>query len=270
MKRPILRYHGGKWRLAKWIISHFPQHRIYVEPFGGAASVLLQKERCYSEVYNDLDNEIVNLFKVARDNGKELVNKLELTPFAKEEFLLSYECSDDHLEQARRTVVRSFQGFGSNALGKLTGFRANTTRSGTTPSHDWANYPECLKAIIERLQGVVIENKDALEIIKQHDTQDTLFYVDPPYHFSTRDYGRDYKHEISEDDHKKLAAQLNLVHGYVVLSGYRCDLYDELYKSWLRIDKNSHADGAKDRIESIWLNKKVAAQQKQIDLFKTG
>lgn len=137
LKRPILRYHGGKWRLAKWIISRFPQHRIYVEPFSGAASVLLQKPRCYAEVINDLDNELVNLFQVVRDSGHELISKLELTPFSRSEFLASYEQSNNPLEQARRTIVRSFQGFGSNAHGRLTGFRSNSNRSGTTPSHDW-------------------------------------------------------------------------------------------------------------------------------------
>ena len=137
--RPILRYHGGKWMLAPWIISHFPEHRTYVEPFGGAASVLLQKPRTYSEVYNDLDGEIVNLFRVVRDNGAALIEKLKLTPFARQEYRLSFETCDDALEQARRTVIRSFMGFGSNALarGIKSGFRGNSSRSGTTPAHDW-------------------------------------------------------------------------------------------------------------------------------------
>lgn len=135
-RRPILRYHGGKWLLAEWIISNFPPHRVYVEPFGGAASVLLQKRRTYAEIYNDLDGEVVNLFRVVRDDGLRLRQMLELTPFARDEFKLSYETSDDPIEQARRTVVRSFMGFGSNSHNKLTGFRSNSNRSGTTPAHD--------------------------------------------------------------------------------------------------------------------------------------
>src|SRR6266576_1049473 len=103
VERPILRYHGGKFVLAPWIISHFPEHRVYVEPYGGAASVLLRKERSYAEVYNDLDSEIVNLFRVARDNGKELIRVLALTPFAREEYQAAWEATDDPLEQARRT-----------------------------------------------------------------------------------------------------------------------------------------------------------------------
>jgi len=134
-KRPLLRYHGGKWLLAPWIISNFPAHRVYVEAFGGAGSVLLRKERAYGEIYNDLDNEIVNLFRVGRARGDELRRALELTPFSRVEYRLSFEVSDDPVEQARRTVTRSLMGFGSNALCRLvkSGFRANSNRSGTTP-----------------------------------------------------------------------------------------------------------------------------------------
>lgn len=260
-KRPIVRYHGGKWMLAPWIISHLPAHRVYVEPFGGAASVLLRKPRSYAEVYNDLDGEIVNLFRVARDHGDELRQKLELTPFSRTEFVESYEQSDDPIEQARRTVFRSFAGFGSAAVsGKATGFRNNSNRSGTTPAHDWANYPhKGLTPIIQRLQGVVIECMDAFELFPRFDAPDTLFYVDPPYVHDTRARGNpycdkgQYRYEMTDADHERLAEVLHGVRGSVVLSGYRCELYDRLYSGWHRIDRASHADGARDRTESLWL-----------------
>src|SRR4051812_9090481 len=195
--RPVLRYHGGKWKLASWIISHFPDHHIYTEAYCGAASVLMQKERCYSECINDLCGEVVNVFRVLRDeaSAEALRDSLYLTPFAKAEFELAYQSSDDPLEQARRTIVKSFMGFGSAAIGARsasaagfrpgsnfyrkpsTGFRANATRSGTIPAHDWSRYPTCIPAFIERLRGVVIENKEAAVIIKQHDTERTLHYV---------------------------------------------------------------------------------------------
>jgi len=120
MARPLVRYHGGKWKLAPWILSHFPQHRCYVEPFGGGASVLLRKPRSYAEVYNDLSGEIVNLFRVACDRGDELVRACELTPFARDEFIETWKPSPDPLEQARRTIARSFMGFGS-AAATMTG-----------------------------------------------------------------------------------------------------------------------------------------------------
>lgn len=259
--RSIARYHGGKWILAPWIISNFPAHRVYVEPYCGAASVLLRKPRAYAEVINDLDGEMCNLFRVARDHGPELRQKLELTPFARTEFVESYEPSNDPIEQARRTVFRSFAGFGSAAAnGKNTGFRNNSNRSGITPAHDWANYPhKGLTPIIQRLQGVVIECLPAIDIIKRFDSPETLFYVDPPYPHSTRAPGNpycdkgQYRHEMTDADHEELAEVLHGMKGSVVLSGYHCDLYDRLYSDWRRVTKSAHADGARDRIECLWL-----------------
>jgi DNA adenine methylase len=260
--RPVLRYHGGKWRLAPWIITHFPAHRCYVEPFGGAASVLMRKSRAYAEVYNDLDGELVALFRVLRDTDRAtaLVRAVSLTPFARQEFVQSYEPSEDPVEQARRTVVRAFMGFGSNAHVRATGFRANSNRSGTTPARDWANYPDALVAIIERFRGVVVEQRDWSLILPQHDSPHTLHYVDPPYPKGTRDAGADYSSEMGDDDHRRLAVALHGLTGHVVLSGYACDLYDrELYADWRRATKDTHADGARDRTEVLWLNPACAA-----------
>ena len=92
--RPVLRWHGGKWLLAPWIIGHFSEHRVYVEPFGGAGSVLMRKPRCYAEVWNDLDGEVVNLFRVLRSaRAQELVDVIRLTPFARDEFVAAYEAA---------------------------------------------------------------------------------------------------------------------------------------------------------------------------------
>lgn len=265
--RPIIRYHGGKWQLAPWIISHLPNHRTYVEPFGGAASVLLRKTRSYAEIYNDLDGEIVNLFKVARDHGTELMERLQLTPFARAEYLEAWYPAADPIEQARRTVMRAFMGFGSAAAtmrragnntmrGGLasTGFRANSNRSGTTPARDWLNYPAALASIIERLQGVVVENRPATDVMVQHDADSTLHYVDPPYVASTRDAGGDYAFEMDDAAHESLAETLHGLQGKVVLSGYRTDLYDRLYQGWQRVDRKAYADGARPRTECLWLS----------------
>lgn len=253
-KRPILRWHGGKWKLADWIIAHLPRHRVYVEPFGGAASVLLKKPRSYAEVYNDMDGEVVNLFRVARDRGGELLRALELTPFARDEFSESYHETTDTLEQARRTVARAFMGFGSNSHNRATGFRANSNRSGTTPAHDWRNYPYAFGDVIERLRGVVIENREASDVMRAHDGAETVHYVDPPYVAATRDKGGDYRHEMTDADHVVLAETLHKLHGPVVLSGYRSALYDDIYEDWRRVDRHSHADGARDRVECLWLS----------------
>ncbi|HEV2540219.1 MAG TPA: DNA adenine methylase [Frateuria sp.] len=269
--RPIVRYHGGKWKLAPWIIANLPPHRIYVEPFGGGGSVLLRKPRSYAEVYNDLDGEIVNVFRVMRDRGAELREAIRLTPFSRAEFAASYIADCNPLEQARRTILRSFQGFGSAAAcGELSGFRANSNRSGTTPAHDWANYADAVEALIERLRGVVIEQRDAMAVMVHQDGPETLHYVDPPYVHSTRstkvnhDLARkSYKHELTDQQHEALASGLKLLDGAVVLSGYASELYCDLYAGWRRVERVAHADGARERIECLWLNERASDGQKQ-------
>ena len=267
-KRPVLRWHGGKWKLAPWIITLLPPHRIYVEPFGGAASVLLRKPRTYAEVYNDLDRGVVNLFQCLRDKEKseQLKNEIILTPFAREEFLHAYEESTDPVEMARRLIIRSFMGFGSNAHNPASrsGFRANSNRSGTTPAHDWMNWPGQIDAFVERLRGVCIENRKACEVIAAHDSTETLIYADPPYPISTRvgmksSGSKGYLHEMTDDDHRELAKSLRDAVGMVVISGYACDLYDkELYPDWRRIEKKAFADGARARVEIVWMNDAAA------------
>ena len=254
-RRPILRWHGGKWILAPWIISHFPSHRVYVEPFGGAASVLLRKHPSYAEIYNDLDDQVVNLFRVVRESGDELKHALMKTPFSRKEFDAAVEHTDDVFERARRTVIRSFMGFGSNGVHQKTGFRADSNRSGTTPAKDWANYPGALDALIRRLQGVVIEHRNAIDVMNAHDTEQTLHYVDPPYVKSTRkDAGDDYAHEMTDDEHVQLLECLKSLKGKVVLSGYASDIYDKSLDGWSKVEKTALADGASKRTEVLWMN----------------
>lgn len=261
-ERPIVRYHGGKWILAPWIISHFPAHRIYVEPCGGSASVLMRKPRSYGEIYNDLDAELVNVFRMVRERGEELRAKLELTPFSRDEYRLSFAPCEDPLEQARRTVMRSYIGFGSNALCRSvkSGFRANSNKSGTTPAHDWRNYPDALPALIERLRGVVIENRNGIEVMLAHDGPETLHYVDPPYVHSTRTKWAGggarsgYTHEMTDVQHRELVEALREFKGKVIVSGYHSPLYDELFDGWNRTERKALADGARERTEVLWMN----------------
>lgn len=268
--RPVLRWHGGKWLLAPWIIGHFPAHQIYVEPFGGAASVLLRKERCYAEIYNDLDQAVVGLFRVLRsERAAELVEALRLTPFARDEFTEAYGEAADVVEQARRLIIRSFMGFGSNGHNRSTGFRANSNRSGTTPAHDWANYPDCLEAVVARLRGVIVENKDAAAVMAQHDAETTLHYVDPPYVFDTRaDLSKDYAHELSDDDHSELLTFLRGLRGMVVLSGYPSPLYDAALPDWRRVERKALADGARERTEVLWINAAATSALSSGPLFE--
>lgn len=260
--RSALRYHGGKFRLAPWVLQFFPPHGCYVEPFGGAAGVLLRKPRVYAEVYNDLDGDIVNFFRVLRDPGMraDLVEACRLTPYARDEFDLAYEPTDDMRERARRTCVRAAMGFGSAGATKATtGFRTDTRRKYGTAQHNWADYPDSLAAIGERFSGVLIENRDALAVIADHDGPDTLLFVDPPYVHETRSMRNKggYRHELDDDGHRQLLAALRAVDGMVVLCGYASDLYELELQGWERhetIARISGGRGTSIRTEVVWLN----------------
>jgi DNA adenine methylase len=260
IKRPIVRYFGGKWRIAPWIISKFPPHRVYTEAFGGGASVLLRKTPSWAEVYNDLDGEIVNLFRVCRDHGPDLVRLLTLTPFSHDEFDGAYEQTGEPVEWARRTLIRSHMGHGADAAsGKWrTGFRCSTIhRRSTTPAGDWSGLPDVAVSVCKRLKRVIIENRDAVEVLLGNDGPDTLHYVDPPYVHQTRGDGRTtphgYRQEMTDSQHEALAEVLYSLTGHVVLSGYDCDLYRQLFGSWIRVEHEARADGGKKRTEVLWI-----------------
>ncbi|KAA9181524.1 DNA adenine methylase [Delftia sp. BR1] len=270
VESPALRYHGAKFRLAPWVLRHFPEHRCYVEPFGGAAGVLLQKPRAYAEVYNDLDEDIVNFFRVLRAPvlAAQLIQLLHLTPYARAEFDLSYEHCEEPVERARRTAVRACMGFGSAGATKgATGFRVDTARQYGTAQGLWSRYPAQLPAIVERLQGVLIENRPAIEVMQQHDTPDTLHFVDPPYVFGTRSLRNVaqgcYRHEMTDEQHIELLGALRRLRGMVVLSGYPSELYERKLADW-----QVHTTGARIsagrgtavKTEVLWLN--PACQQR--------
>ena len=278
--RPALRYHGGKFRLAPWIQQFFPPHGCYVEPFGGAAGVLLQKPRVYAEVYNDLDSDIVNFFRVLRDPGlrADLIEACRLTPYAREEFDQAYEPTDDMLERARRTCVRAAMGFGSAGATKATtGFRTDTRRKYGTAQHNWADYPAAIAAIGERFAGVLIENRPAIDVLQAHDGPDTLHFVDPPYVHDTRVMRArgGYRHEMDDAAHVRLLNALQGVDGMVVLCGYRSDLYDSALASWERhetVARISAGRGTTTRTEVVWLNPACSAAlaSSRGDLFTTA
>ena len=263
IKNPLVKYHGSKWLIAPWIISHFPKHMIYVEPFGGSGSVLLRKEKSKIEVYNDLDGEIVNLFQVVRDCGEELSRLVYLTPYSRNEFIKSFEYSDDPVERARRTIIRSFCGWGSGyvtntADGKSAkpenGFCIDwRTKHSGRRNLNWLHVSDTILAAIERLRGVVIEALDYKSVIKKNDTRDTLFYIDPPYLADVRDRGNDYRHEFTADSHVELAGILNNAEGSVIVSGYASKLYNELYRGWKSETCSSYTAGNTKRQEVIWI-----------------
>ena len=272
--RPVMRYHGAKYRLAPWIMSFFPEHNTYVEPFGGAAGVLLQKPRAYAEIYNDIDGDIVNVFRVLQNLtlADQLCRELVLTPFARAEFELAFEAVDDPVERARRTIIRASMGFGSAGATKTaTGFRVDSQRQYGTAQRLWASYPPEIARFTERLRGVLIESQPALAVIDQHDAPDTLHYVDPPYLEQTRVGGnRYYRFEMTDSDHLELLQALKQLAGMVVLSGYDSELYHDTLSGW-QCHKTSAriaaARGTGVRTECVWLNPVCQAGQPQASLF---
>ncbi len=261
---PVIRYHGGKFRLAPWVLQHFPAHTCYVESFGGAAGVLMQKSRSYAEVYNDMDGDIVNLFRVfqAEQSRTALAELLVLTPYSREEFELAWEPTDNQIERARRTIIRAQMGFGSAGATKgITGFRIDTNRKYGTAQSLWTKYPEQIAVIGQRLAGVLIENRPAIEVIKAHDDSGTLHYVDPPYMHGTRYKnavsGRYYRHEMTDADHRELIGTLLEAKGMVALSGYDSEIYRELLSDWSMNSTSARISagrGTSSRQECLWLN----------------
>ncbi|MBX3629344.1 MAG: DNA adenine methylase [Nitrosomonas sp.] len=264
MTTPALRYHGAKFRIAPWIISHFPKHNCYVDPFGGSAGVLLRKDRSYAEVYNDLDSDVVNYFRVIRDpiGRKILQEMLALTPYARDEFEQAFDECEDRIERARRLCIRAQMGFGSaGATKNRTGFRIDTKREYSTAQHIWAKYPDTLTAIGERFSSVLIENRSAVKVMRDHDTHDALHYVDPPYVFGTRSLNSHhrgyYKHEMSDADHVDLLCELKKLIGMVIVSSYETDLYNDMLPGW-SVDRTqariSASRGTRLKTELVWMN----------------
>lgn len=244
--------------------------RYYVEPYGGGASVLLRKRRATQEVYNDLDEEIVNVFRVLREPGSaaRLKSLLELTPFARAEYDLSYVASDDPVERARRTLVRAFMGFGSEAVTSpyKAGFRSKRAQS-TLPSSEWSRYPDSIAAFVRRLRSVTVECKPALDILRRYDNTGTLFYLDPPYSRGSRTtHGDCYRHEMTDADHEELAEALRGLSGMIVLSGYATPLYDRLYADWTMKVRETKTAANSTRQECLWLSPSVEKSLNRLPL----
>lgn len=272
--KPLMRYHGAKWRLAPWIISHFPSHHCYVEPFGGSAAVLISKEPSNREVYNDKNFEIVNLFNVIRDDEMrtELLRLLVMTPYSRTEFEFAKEVgqNDTPVMTALKLLVRAQMGFGSaGATRGKTGFRLDTARGGTSLQSLWSELPANVLEVTERLRNVVIENTDAYNVIKQHDRSDTLFYLDPPYTLDTRTNKDSYgKFEMREFEHTRLLELTQKSKGMFVISGYDNELYNDTLAGWTKSSRQtaiSSRNGSGQRTEVLWLSPNC--EQMQPDIF---
>ncbi|MGA7796724.1 MAG: DNA adenine methylase [Candidatus Acidiferrales bacterium] len=250
---------GGKSRLAPKIIQHFPKHKCYCEPFGGGASVLLAKEPSPIEVFNDLDGELVNFFRVLRDPrlSARLRRSLEHTPYARVEFLLAQQPTDDPVEAARRFMVRQRQSFAGKG-GEWSFSVAKSQRGVSSAVMRWRAGIERLPAVHERLRGVQIEHDDWAKVMHRYDGPETLHFLDPPYIRSLRVEGG-YRYELSESDHRELVARLLTVKGMVILCAYNhVKIHGPLERAgWKKVDYDVAAqssDHRARRLETLWLS----------------
>lgn len=279
-KRPAIRWHGGKWRMAKWIMSHFPDdHDLYVEPFGGSAAVLLQKPRSRMEVYNDLDLQVFNFFTVLRRWPNQFIQELKLTPFHNEEYMRSLFTDDtaegqattkewDEMEQARRFYIRAYQSIMGPTVTWTNSFkrqkvysRGKSGKSSMKPSaHTFAEVDH-LYIVADRLRGVTFENTNWWTILEKYDTERTLFYLDPPYLGSTRKQNTKnaYAHEMMEpENHFAFLTLARGLQGIPLISGYDSELYrTELEeRDWTKVTYNARINGPNKAVECLWLSPK--------------
>ena len=260
----ILKYPGGKWRIAKWIIAHFPEHKVYCEPFFGSGAILFNKEPVYLETINDIDCDIVNLFKVCREKPDELATAINLTPFSREEFENCYDTAvKDKVERARRTLVRFHQSFGTTNSFKKS-WRNVQTSGGPRCATMWNGLPKTIIECCSRLKEVQIENIDAIELIKRYNSKETLIYCDPPYLQNLRKRNM-YKYECNEEYHIMLLDALTQSKAQIVISGYDNHLYNEMLSGWYTDELETTAQMGLHRTEKVWMNFEY---QRNISLFE--
>lgn len=260
MSLSLVKYHGGKHYLAKKIVALFPKHEIYVEPYGGGASVLLNKPPANVEVYNDIDNDIYTLFYVLRVFPEEFIHLVNLLPYSQYEFECGgYSYSIDFMvDSAVRTFIKFRMSFGGQ--GKTFSCTTKRSRGGIAGDvNAWLNAVEGLPEIVARLKETQMLNMDGIKCIKKFDGKNTLIYCDPPYVKHTRISQDVYTFEMLDAQHIELAHYLNTCNSKVIISGYRSELYDDLYSHWNRVDfdmPNNSAGGKKKqrRIECVWMN----------------
>lgn len=255
-------YYGSKYQLADWVISSFPPrsaYGCYCEPFGGLASVLMRMTPPTPvEVYNDLDREVVTMFRVLRERPLDVAAVVSLTPYSREELLTAYTpAPEDHpdrdLEIARRFLVRAIQSRAGPSTQYHSGWRyIRTAAKRTEQTLKWTRLPKAVLSVADRMRLVQVENDPAVDVIRRYDSPRTLFYVDPPYLASTRHVSwreRGYRCEMTDEGHDELAGVLKGCAGFVVISSVVNDVYDTLYRGWSRVTMMARTVDARTQTE---------------------
>lgn len=255
--KAVFKYPGSKWSMAKQIISLFPTHKSYLEPFFGSGAVLFNKPRSNIETVNDLDNNVVNLFECIRNDPEKLARAVYLTPYAREVYERAHEKAkdmDDKFEAALNFFIRLNMGRGFRTTGERVGWKNDVQgREKAYAATDWCNLPGVIMQAAERLRGVQIENRPAAELIERFNYKNVLIYADPPYVIKTR-HGKQYRCEMDDENHKELLTLLLRHKGFVIISGYETALYDNMLCGWNRIEKTAYSQVCSKKKEVIWMN----------------
>ncbi len=266
--RSLFRYFGGKAQLAPWITSYFPPHEYYIEPFCGAASVFFQKHPAKYELLNDLNSDVVNIFRILQSEEKaaRLVRQLYFTPYSREIYNSSFDADNNasDIDRAVRFLTIASMSFnadsvnGHNRNGFRGYFKSLDYKRFTIPAQDWANWINYLDFFCARLQGVLIENIDAFKIIEKYrDHADVFWYFDPPYVHSTRqNLNCKYHTELTDFEHESLVSKLLSIKGKVIISGYDCEIYSNFEAAgWKKYCRKVQKNYMKNiPLECIWSN----------------
>lgn len=250
--KTVIKYPGAKNRIVPWILNYIPEHDVYLEPFAGSLAVFFNKRPSHIETINDIDNDIINFFRVLRDYPDDLIRKIELTPFGRSEYIAAFEETDDLIEKARRFLIRCWQGFGNSQLYQ-NGFKSGQQAHSPNPARAWVDLSETLKIATERLKGVQIECLPALDLIARYNTPDVFMYLDPPYLPETRKNYL-YKHEMSTSDHEELLKALLKHPGKILISSYENELYNDYLRGWQKVYHKTTAECGIKRIETLYMN----------------
>ena len=264
--KAILKYPGAKWSLAERIVSLLPPHHSYLEPFFGSGAVLFNKPRSHIEMVNDLDGYVVNLFRCIRENPERLAREVRFTPYSREVFEECYaaEGEDDAYLLAARFLIRCNQGYGFRTNENRVGWKNDiAARERAYAAKHWTELPELIFQAAERLRGVQIECRPALEVIHRFNAPNVLIYADPPYVLSSRSGGaKQYRHEMTDGDHLELLASLKAHSGPVILSGYASPLYDRELSGWRRLTMSATDQLSRRREEILWMNFTLPRQER--------
>ena len=266
--KAIMKYPGSKWKLAEWIIDFFPEHHSYLEPFFGSGAVLFNKPRSNIETVNDLDGNVVNLFECIKTDPEKLAYKIYWTPYSRKIYEQVFrEIPEDRFEAAANFYIRLNMGHGFRTTGEKVGWKNDVQgRKKAYAAQDWVHLPDKIIQAAERLRGVQIENKSALELILRFNYKNVLIYCDPPYMLTTR-HGKQYRCEMDDKDHTDLLDVLREHKGYVIISGYDTELYNSMLSGWYKNETIAYSQVCSKKREILWMNYEPPQKQLTLDDF---